>query len=88
MNKRDILNKYGNTELVCETYETKNIVYRGNINSISLNGEIYIEIPHSNKNAKELRLVESLINIDHVVDDYVVSIIDYMGNKIYSNEGK
>lgn len=89
MINQSFIQNYGGIPLKVEEFDSRNIVYRGNVEKLGFGHEMYVEIKNNTKNKSILKLVETLKTIlDVVKDNDVVSLglIDNMGNPIYSYE--
>lgn len=89
MISQSFIQNYGGIPLKVEEYDSRNIVYRGNVEKLGFGHEMYVEISNNTKNKAILKLVETLKDILNVVkenDIISLGLIDNMGNSIYSYE--
>ena len=89
MISESFIQNYGGIPLKVEEYDSRNIVYRGNVEKLGFGHEMYVEVNNNTKNKAILRLVETLKDILGVVkesDIISLGLIDNMGNSIYRYE--
>lgn len=86
---KSFINTYGDIKMVLDNYETRNVVYVGDVKNKAFGDQVYAEIRVNSKNRENLKIVEtlqSIVNILNEKDIMSVALIDSMGNIIYEHE--